>query len=383
MENFDNRLPKLLYLVSEDWYFCSHRLALASAARESGFDVSVLTRVNRHGDLIRSQGIHLIALDMKRGGLNPLQELKSFFQIWRSYARLRPDIVHHVALKPVLYGGLAAFFRRDIRSIHLIAGLGAIFSSDRARAKLLKKPVEMFLRFLFKSPASRVIVQNLEDLKLLTERMGIPENRVHLIRGSGVDIRKFQATPEPSGTITIALVSRMLWDKGVGEFVEAVRLLKERGLEFQALLVGDPDPENLASVPRGQLERWRQDALVEWLGYREDVAAVWRAAHIAVLPSYREGLPKSLLEAAACGRPIVTTDTSGCKEIVRHGVNGLLVPVRDARALVGALERLIRNPQLRQSMGRAGREMVESDFSDERVIAETLALYRSVLLRGL
>ncbi|MGH8500159.1 MAG: glycosyltransferase, partial [Methylococcales bacterium] len=170
-----------MYFVTEDWYFCSHRLSLACAARQSGYQVSVLTRVNRHGDLIRSHGLDLIPLNIKRGGLNPFRELKTLYKVWRIYTRIRPAIVHHVALKPVIYGGLAALFLRDIHSIHLIAGLGAIFSSDRFRAKLLKKPVELLLKVLFKSPTSRVIVQNTEDRNLMIDRMGIPANRVALI----------------------------------------------------------------------------------------------------------------------------------------------------------------------------------------------------------
>ncbi|MGH8553922.1 MAG: glycosyltransferase family 4 protein, partial [Methylococcales bacterium] len=219
------------------------------------------------------------------------------------------------------------------------------------------------------------IVQNTEDRILLIDRMGIPANRVALIRGSGVDIRKFYPMPEPPGSVSIALVSRMLWDKGVGEFVAAIGLLKQRGIDCSAVLVGEPDDENLTSVGRVRLRQWHDAGLIDWRGYCADIAEIWHNTHIAVLPAYREGLPKSLLEAAACGRPIVTTHTSGCKEIVRHGVNGFLVPVRDARALADALETLIQNPALRQTMGRAGRAMVEQDFSDERVIAATLGLY--------
>ncbi|MGH8499527.1 MAG: glycosyltransferase family 4 protein, partial [Methylococcales bacterium] len=228
----------------------------------------------------------------------------------------------------------------------------------------------------FKSSKNRVIVQNTEDRNLLITQLGINENNVVLIKGSGVDTRKFYPKPEPNGKVTMALVSRMLWDKGIGEFVAAIKLLKKRGFDFSAALVGEPDDENLASVSRVQLQGWHDAGLINWLGYREDIAEFWHNAHIAVLPSYREGLPKSLLEAAACGRSIVTTDTSGCKEIVQNGVNGFLVPVGDAAGLADALEKLILNAELRQTMGQAGRKMVEQDFSDEKVIAETLRVYR-------
>lgn len=370
---------RLLYFVTEDWYFCSHRLALAHAARQMGYQVTVLTRVNQHGDIIRSQGFNLIPLEIDRGGLNPVRELKTLYKVWQTYTQVRPDIVHHVALKPILYGGLAALFIRDIKSVNLIAGLGAIFSSDRLKARLLKPMVKFFLQTLFRSSTNRVIVQNAEDRDLLINQLRIDADNVALIRGSGVDTQKFYPVPEPAGRVGIGLVSRLLWDKGVGEFVAAVKLLKDRGLDFTAILVGEPDDQNLASVHRTQLQEWHDDGLINWLGYQENIADFWANTHIAVLPSYREGLPKSLLEAASCGRPIVTTDTSGCKEIVQNGVNGFLVPVRDVGKLANAMEKLILSAALRQKMGQAGRKMVEQDLSDEIIIAETLQVYRKLM----
>ncbi|MGZ4959598.1 MAG: glycosyltransferase family 4 protein [Methylomonas sp.] len=370
---------RLLYFITEDWYFCSHRLALARAAQQSGYQVTVLTRVNRHGDIIRSQGFNLIPLDIERGGTNPVRELRTVYKVWQIYAQVKPDIVHHVALKPVLYGSLASLFISNIKSVNLIAGLGAIFSSQKLKVKLLKSLVKFSLKSLFQSSASRVIVQNIEDRDLLNQQFGINASRVVLIKGSGVDTQKYYPVPEPAGKVRVALVSRLLWDKGIGEFVAAVRILKQRKLEFSAILAGEPDNHNLASVSRSQLQEWHDDGLISWLGYQDNIAEFWHDTHIAVLPSYREGLPKSLLEAAACGRPIVTTDTSGCKEIVQNGVNGFLVPVRDANGLADALEKLILNTELRQKMGQAGREMVKHMFSDEIIIAETLKVYRELL----
>ncbi len=367
---------KLLYFVTEDWYFCSHRLALAQAAQQAGYQVTVLTRVNRHGDIIRSQGFNLIPLDIDRGGVNPIRELITLVKVWKIYTQIKPDIVHHVALKPVLYGGLAVLFTRDIKSVNLIAGLGAIFSSDKLKARLLKSLVKFFLRTLFKSSASRVIVQNADDRDLLINQLGINANNVVLIKGSGVDTQKYYVVPEPAGKVRIALVSRLLWDKGIGEFVAAVRLLKQRELDFSAILVGEPDEQNLGSVNRTQLQEWHDSGLINWLGYQENIAEFWHQTHIAVLPTYyREGLPKCLLEAAACGRPIVATEISGCKEIVKNGVNGFLVPARDSTELADALEKLIVNAELRRKFGQAGRKMVEQEFSDEIIIAETLQVY--------
>lgn len=369
----------LLYFVSEDWYFCSHRLALAKAAQQQGFNVSVLTRVNHHGDIIRKAGFNLIELNIDRSGINPVKELATLYQIWQVYKKLKPDIVHHVALKPVLYGGLVSLLFPEIHTINLIAGLGAIFSSNSSKSRLLRPIVILLLRSLFRRANSHIIVQNREDYGLLLNRLHLNPKNISLIRGSGVNIERFFFTPEPSGRIRIAMVSRLLWDKGVGEYVEAVKLLRQRGLDFTALLVGAPDEKNIASVSAEQLQAWQEEGAVECLGFVEDIASLWQGTHIAVLPSsYGEGLPKSLLEAAACGRAIVTTDTAGCNELVQNGVNGLLVPTRDARALANALEKLILDKPLRQAMGTAGRAMIEKELSDHHIITQTMRIYNTV-----
>ncbi|GAB4265384.1 MAG: glycosyltransferase family 4 protein [Methylomicrobium sp.] len=371
--------PKLLYFVTEDWYFCSHRLNLAIAAQNCGYRVTVLTRVNRHGDNIRAHGFELIPLDIERGGLNLWREWQTLLKVWRIYAELKPDIAHHIALKPVLYGGLVALFVPGVKTVSLLAGLGSIFSARRWQTRLLKPIVKRSFRWLLNRPNCRVVVQNSEDRALLVDRLRIDAERVALIRGSGVDIQAFRPASEPAGKVVIALVSRLLWDKGIGEYVDAVQLLRQKGLVFSALLVGEPDEQNLNSVSRTIVRQWHDRGLVDCLGFQESIAAIWQQAHIAVLPSYREGLPKALLEAAACGRPIVTTDTSGCKEVVEDGYNGLLVPVGDAESLANALERLIVNAELRQNMGRASRRRVEHYFSDRRIIDETLAIYRELV----
>ncbi|MDT4330097.1 glycosyltransferase family 4 protein [Methylomonas sp. MED-D] len=372
--------PKLLYFVTEDWYFCSHRMALAKAARAAGFDISVMTRVTRHGDAIRAAGFELIDLPVDRGGTNPWIELNTLMQVWRAYRHLKPDLVHQVALKPVLYGGIVSLLMPELKTVNLLAGLGTIFSSSHQRAKWLRKVVQPLFSLLFRRPNSQTIVQNRADYALLRDQLRVPESALHLIKGSGVDTDEFRAIPEPPGRVTIALVSRLLWDKGIGEYVAAVGLLKRKGLEFDALLVGSPDHENLAPISQAQLTAWNRQGDVRCVGHVDDVAHFWRDAHIAVLPSfYGEGIPKSLIEAAASGRAIVTTDTPGCDEIVADGENGYLVPVKDVPALATALEKLLTNPALRQAMGLAGRRKVEQEFSDAIVLAQTLAVYRLLL----
>lgn len=375
-----NTRPKLLYVVTEDWYFVSHRLSLAVAAQKAGFDVAVATRVGEHRKGIQDAGIRLISINLSRRHGNPLRELVG---LMRLYFRERPDVVHHVALKPIVYGTLAAWFARVPFQVNSVAGLGWLFTSDRGMMRLMRPAVQWTLAWLLNAQGSLTIVQNPDDRALLVHA-DLPATRLRLIRGVGVDTTLFypasEPASEPSGSICIVLAARMLWDKGVGEFVEAARLLTEAGICARFVLVGDPDPGNPASVPVEELRAWHGHNGVEWLGRRNDMPSVFHAAHIACLPSYyREGLPKVLLEAAACGLPIVTTDTAGCREVVRDGNNGFLIPVRDAHALAFALMRLIQDPSLRVNMGRRGRDIVLKEFSQEQVISETLAVYRELL----
>lgn len=364
---------KLLFVVTEDWYFVSHRLPLAVAAQAAGFDVAVATRNGEKADVIRSAGIRLIPISLSRRGGNPLREVMA---LWRLYRREKPDLVHHVALKPVMFGAFAAGLARVPAQVNAVAGLGWLFTSSSGVVRLIRPILRWMLARLLNRPHSLTIVQNPEDRSLL-ERSGLPAARLRLIRGAGVDVQIFYPVVSPPEPVCIVLVSRMLWDKGVGEFVEAARRLIEAGVKARFVLVGVPDPANPASVPESTLRSWHGLHGVEWWGRREDMPAVLHAAHIACLPSsYGEGVPKSLLEAAACGLPIVTTDAPGCREVVRDGVNGLLVPVRDAAVLADALRKLIDDPALRRRMGEQSRRMAEAEFGQETVVAQTLAVYR-------
>ena len=367
--------PKLLYVVTEDWYFVSHRLPLAVAAQAAGFDVAVATREGQHGDLIRDAGIRLIPLSLSRRGGNPLSELRA---LWCLYHQEKPDIVHHVALKPIMFGAMAACLARIPAQVNAVAGLGWLFSTSNAIARIVRLPFRWMLGRLLDQTQSLTIAQNPEDVKLL-EYSGVPISRLRLIRGAGVDINIFHPSKPPPTPICVVLVSRMLWDKGIREFIEAARQLTDSGVKARFVLVGAPDPANPGSVPEENLRSWHGQHGIEWLGRREDIPSVLQAAHIACLPSYREGLPKSLLEAAACGLPIVTTDSPGCRDVVEEGLNGLLVPIRDAHALAAALKRLIKNQELRLRMGALSRKRAEREFSLDAVIAQTLALYHEAL----
>lgn len=368
------RPPKLLFLVTEDWYFCSHRLALARAARAMGFHVVVATHVRAHAKVIEDVGLELHAIDMRRSSKHPLRELGTVRELCALYRQLQPDIVHQVGMKPVVYGSIAARVAGVPQVVNALAGLGYVFTSHRATARVLRPFLRTALKHLLGRRNGLVIVQNPEDRKAM-QSLRVPDDQVVLVPGSGVDTKIFCPSAEPAGTPVFSMVSRMLWDKGVGEVVEAARRLKRVRPNIRIRLVGDPDPENPAALSIDQLLRWNEEGVVEWLSYQDDIGRVWADSHVALLPSYREGLPKSLLEAAACGRPIIAADVPGCREIVEHGVNGLLVPARSAQALSEAMLALADDKPLRERMGNAGRRRVVEHFSQERIIKDTLALY--------
>ncbi len=374
--------PVILYLVTEDWYFWSHRLPIARAARDAGWDVLVAARAGNHGTRIEREGFRLIPIKMRRRSLAPWREIATVAELIGIYRRERPDLVHQVAMKPVLYGSFAALVAGVPAVVNALAGMGYVFTSSAVKARLLRPLIKKAFRWLLNRANARLILQNSDDVAAMSAGT-VAAERIVLIRGSGVDTTAFAPAPEPEGTPVAVMVSRMLWDKGVGELVEAARLLKERKAPVEVVLVGPPDPENPASISESQLREWEASGEVAWWGERSDIAQIWAKSHIAVLPSHREGLPKSLLEAAACGRPMVATDVSGCREVVRPGETGLLVPPRDPESLADALERLAADPELRRRMGSAARELVERELSQEAVVEQTMALYRELLPRAL
>jgi glycosyltransferase involved in cell wall biosynthesis len=382
---YSGRRPKLLFLVTEDWYFCSHRLPVARAARDDGFEVVVATRVRSHGRQIRDEGFALRPIAWRRRGDGLFGAVRAVAAIARLYRSEQPDILHHVALKPVLFGGIARVLAfhgaADMpASIDSVMGLGAGFSATTAAARLRRPSLTLALRLAAGSGRGRIVVQNPEDGSALAA-FGIDPRRIALIRGSGVDIGHFAPLPVPQdSTVTVALVSRMLRDKGVLDAVAAIRRLRSRGLAVELVLAGPTDSDNAGSLSAASLSALAAEPGIAWLGPVEDVRSVWRRAAIAVLPStYGEGVPKALLEAAACARPIVASDVPGCREAVRPGESGVLVPPRDVGALADAIAMLVADPTRREAMGRAGRELMASRFADEIVACETLALYRAAI----
>lgn len=372
--------PILLYLVTEDWYFLSHRLPMASAAQRAGYDVHVATHLNGAGGDIEKHGFTLHALAWRRGSMNPLDLVSIIRQVRALYARLNPDLVHHVALQPAIIGSLAALGRR-VKRLNALAGLGFGFTSRSVKAALIRPVLTALLHRLLRNPDASVLVQNPDDAAAL-DAIGVPKDHIFLIPGSGVDTNRLQPLPEPGGPVTLAFVGRLLDDKGIRTLIAAHDLLAAQGVTLRLLVAGDADPANPASIPASEMELWKKKPGVEMLGHVADIGAVWKHAHVAVLPSRREGLPKSLLEAAACGRPIVATDVPGCREIARASVNALLVPPDDVPALAAAIRQLAGDAALRRRFGEAGRRMVEAEFSSETIGEQTVALYDRLLGRG-
>jgi mannose/cellobiose epimerase-like protein (N-acyl-D-glucosamine 2-epimerase family) len=370
-------LRRVVYLVTEDWYFISHRLPMARAARAAGFEVHVATRVDRHGAAITAEGFHLHPISWRRGSLDPRDLVRVVREVRALYRRIAPDVAHHVALPATVVGSLAAT-GLPIACVNAMTGLGTVFSGDGAKVRLVRTALTAALRRLLRRERAAVLVQNLDDQALI-EGLGVDAARIALIPGSGVDVERLVPAPEPDGPVTVAFVGRLLESKGVRTLAAAFDLLAARGRDIVLLIAGLPDPGNAGSLTADEIAAWAERPNIRHLGFVDDVAGLWARAHIAVLPSDREGLPLSLLEAAACGRAIVATDVPGCRAVARAGVNALLVPRGDAAALADAIARLADDPALRARFGAASRALAEQEFSSDRIGRDVVALYERLL----
>ena len=373
---------RVLFVDNDVNSFYSYRIEMARAARDAGFDVHIACPPGKAVEILLNEGFTFHPIPMTRSGLTPWKELGTIVALFRLYRKLRPDLVHHLRLKPVLYGGLAAYGAGVPAVVGLLTGLGYVFTAETRKAIVLRKLVTWSCKVAFRRGNQRVIFQNPDDRFIFVENRILPAHKTVLIKGSGVNVKTYLPTPEPDGVPVVLLAARMLRDKGVVEFVEAARSLRAAGVRARFALVGETDPGNPTAISADQLRQWADSGDIEWWGLRGNMQEVLAQSHIVCLPSLREGVPKVLIEAAACGRAIVTTDAPGCREIVRHGENGLLVPVRDSRALAAALRLLIENAALRAGMGLKGREIVVEEFSVERVVNETLGVYRELLPTG-
>lgn len=355
----------------------SHRVPMALAAQRAGYDVHVITHVDKDGAAIEALGFRLHPMEWRRGSISPLAFFANIRAVRRLYRTIAPDLIHHVALQPTIVGSIAAAGLSCVR-LNALAGLGFVFTSATLKARFVRPVFRALLRYVLRDAHASALVQNPDD-RAAIKTLGIADDHIFTIPGSGVETDRLTALPEPREPITVAFVGRLLDDKGVRTLVRAHEILARRGQPVRLLIAGEPDPANPVSIPSEEIAEWSRRPGVEVLGQVADIRDVWNAAHIAVLASRREGLPKSLLEAAACGRPIVATDVPGCREIARQGVNALLVPPDDAEALAYAISCLANDKDLRRKFGEASRRLVESEYSAERVGADIVALYDRLL----
>ena len=330
-------------------------------------------------DILKNNGFVFHSLDLSRIGMNPVLEIASIFSLYRLFVTIKPDLVHLVTIKPYLYGGIAARIARIAAVVSAVPGLGTIFIDNSFKYKVIRSFLWILYKLAFGHKNQKIIFQNTSDIVTLSNLVSFSNKKSILIRGSGVDLEKYKVQKEQNNVPVVSLVARLLKDKGVIEFVEASKILKKRNIQARMCLVGDIDTNNKTSISKFEIDSWTDLGLIEWWGYQEDIATVYAQSNIACLPSYREGLPKSLIEAAACGRSVITTDVPGCRDAIEPGVSGILVPVKDETSLADAIEELIKNPHKRNLMGKAGRNLAENAFDIKNVINAHLKIYEELL----
>lgn len=374
---------KILFVVNAPEFFLSHRLPIAVAARGAGYEVHVATADGDGVQAIGQFGFVHHALAIVRSGQNPFAELGSLIGLFRLFRQLQPDLVHLITIKPVVYGGIAARLAGIPSVVAAVSGLGTVFVAQSGPARARRWLVSVLYRLAFSHKRLAVIFQNPDDRDGLLAIGALKGDEARMIRGSGVNLADYPMVPEPQGKPVVVMAARLLREKGVFEFVEAARLLRARGVEVLMRLIGAPDPGNPTSVSQTELEAWATEGIVEVLGYRSDIAQQYADANIVCLPSfYGEGLPKALVEAAACGRAVVTTDHPGCRDAIEPDVTGVLVPVKNAKALADAIQALVEAPDRREKMGAAGRKLAERAFAIEKIVEQHLKIYSELLVDG-
>ena len=374
---------KIIFFANTEWYLFNFRLSLAKALQAQGHEVLLISPPGEYGDRLQSLGFQWEALPMDRRSLDPLRELRLLAYLCQLYRRVDPALAHHFTIKCVVYGSIAALIARVPARVNTVAGMGYVFTNQAFKARLLRPVVRGLMRLVLNGRGARLILQNNDDVAAFAQAKLARSELVRLVKGSGVDLSRFQpstkqalANHEPT---RVLLAARLLWDKGIAEYVEAARQLRARNIPIRFLLAGAPDAGNPAAIAQATLDSWRAEGLIELLGQVSDMAALYASVDMVVLPSYREGLPKSLIEAAACALPLITTDAPGCRDVVTHEADGLIVPIKDATALANAIERLHLNKDLAHRLGQAARRRAINEFDENIVIQKTLAVYEELL----
>jgi glycosyltransferase involved in cell wall biosynthesis len=370
---------RLLVVCNDLDFFLLHRLPETLGALREGYEVHVATPPGARAKEVQAHGLVHHALVLSRSGRNPLRELGSLLAFYRLFRHVKPDLAYLMTVKPILYGGIAARLAGVKAIVAAVFGMGFLFTDDGLRTRLLRVVVKRLYRFALGHRNLRVIFQNPTDQALMIQHGAVARENTVLIKGSGVDLGSFSVSPEPEGRPVVLMAARLLYDKGVVEYIDAVRELRRQGVDARFLLAGDRDDGNPSSITVRTLDAWRAKGEVEFLGFRKDMPTLLSAANVVVLPSYREGLPRVLEEAAACGRAVVTTDVPGCRDAIEPGLTGLLVPARNAAALARAIRQLLEDGALRRRMGASGRQLAERSYSVESIVSAHLALYRELL----
>lgn len=372
---------KIILFANTDWYLWNFRRSLALAVRNAGYKVLLLSPKGDYGKGFAKFDLRWQVLAMDRRSLNPIRELAVVWRLVRLFREEKPTLVHCFTIKCAVYGALAARIAGVPVRISSLDGLGYVFSSQDTKAKMLRPLVRLLFRITLGGGCSRLILLNQDDVAKFHSEKTVKPSLIRLIRGAGVDCARFvpDKIPRNGNPLRVLLAARLLWDKGVAEYIEAAKMLHGDGRNVTFILAGVSDTGNPSAVPESLLRDWVEQGLVEWLGHVDDMAALYRSVDIVVLPSYREGIPTSLTEAAACGLPLVTCDVPGCREVVSDGLDGLLVPPKDAGALASAIMRLIDDSALRVRLGQAARAKVLSEFDERIVIRKTMAVYEELL----
>ena len=378
--SFKNK--KIVILVNDLNFFCSHRLPIAEAAKDLSFKIVIGYGEEGGADpiLLNQKGFNTKYVPMKRGSKNLLKDLISFFKIIFFLKKEKPDLVHLVTIKPYLYGGIASRLVGVPSVVSAVSGLGTLFVHKNFKSKFLRFLTYPIYRLAFNHPNQIVIVQNRDDSNVLTKWNVLNYEKIRLIKGSGVQLKNFINLEEPAGIPTVCFAARLLIDKGVNEFISAARILKQRQVKAKFILAGDLDKQNPSGLKANDLQKIIEEKIVNFIGFQEDIPSLYSKSHIICLPSYREGLPKALLEAAAARRPIVTTNVPGCRDAVISDKSGILVPIKDSLSLANALQELIIDASKRKEMGKTGRELAEKEFKLENVVDKHIKIYKYLLV---
>jgi glycosyltransferase involved in cell wall biosynthesis len=371
---------KTIFSANTDWYLYNFRLDLALYLQNQGLDVLFLSPPGNYAQNFASKGFRWLPLTMQRRSLNPCREGYLVQQLYKIYKQEQPDFVHNFTIKNVVYGALAAQAAGIEKRIHAITGLGHVFTTSSYSSRILRFFVQVLLKLALRGQGSRLILQNGDDQQLFLRHQLIRPDRLHLIRGSGVNTQLFRPSPlRRDRKFKVLLAARLLWEKGIQEYVEAAGLLAHRSHELEFFLAGASDPGNPNAVPEAHIKQWQESGLITILGHVDRMQELLAEVDLVVLPSfYGEGIPRSLLEAAAAGLPLITTESPGCREVVDHGINGFLIPIQDAAALAEKIAYLLDHPQLCRHFGQAGREKTLKEFDQQLIFEQTWQVYRSL-----